>query len=126
MLHADLRQPVHQQLAGPMHGSSPVPDATQAEMIDLLRDASASCAHAHAAAGEPLALVAALQIQHEELLAALRRDAAGAARVAGDRVWSGEPRRGFEPKGERYMARSSAGTRSRISTPVSCMVEAPR
>jgi len=70
-----------------------------AEMIESLRDASAAYAHLYSVADEGLRLLATLQAQHEQLVAALRRgDAEGAARIAADHVrLTGAPH-GFEPE----------------------------
>jgi DNA-binding GntR family transcriptional regulator len=72
-----------------------------AEMIDSLRDASAAYAHLHGAADDPSTLLAALQAQHEQLVAGMRRgDAEGAGRVAADHVWLTGARHGFDAGAE--------------------------
>jgi len=68
-----------------------------AVMIESLRDAAAAYAHIYAGGAAP-DLVRALQAQHEQLTAALRRrDAAAASRIAADHVWLTGSRHGFEP-----------------------------
>jgi DNA-binding GntR family transcriptional regulator len=68
-----------------------------AEMIESLRDAFAAYAHLYTAGAAP-GLLPALQAQHEQLVAALRRgDAAAASRIAADHVWLTGSRHGFEP-----------------------------
>ena len=67
-------------------------------MIKSLRDASAAYAHLYAIAGDGDSLLAALQAQHEQLIAALRRgDSEAASRIAADHVWLTGSRHGFEP-----------------------------
>jgi DNA-binding GntR family transcriptional regulator len=68
------------------------------EMIESLRDAGAAYAHLYAIADNGATLLAALQAQHEQLVATLRRgDAEAATRIAADHVWLTGSRHGFEP-----------------------------
>jgi len=68
------------------------------EMIESLRDAAAAYAHLDASADSGATLLAALQAQHEQLVAALQRtDAEAATRIAADHVWLTGSRHGFEP-----------------------------
>jgi len=72
-----------------------------AEIISSLRDASAAYAHLHTVADDQPQLLAALQAQHEELVAAVRRrDADATARIAADHVWLTGERHGFEHRSE--------------------------
>ena len=67
-------------------------------MIESLRDASAAYAHIYAPPTTARRLLAALQAQHEQLVAALSRaDAEAASRIAADHVWLTGSRHGFEP-----------------------------
>jgi len=66
-------------------------------MIESLRDAAAAYAHLYAVTDDGAQLLAALQAQHEQLVAALRRgDTEAASRIAADHVWLTGSRHGFE------------------------------
>jgi len=67
-------------------------------MIESLRDAAAAYAHLYARPDDGARLLAALQEQHEALVAALRAgDGPHASRIAAEHVWLTGSRHGFEP-----------------------------